>query len=389
MSLLLDALDRAERSRREQQAGARQELSLEAKPGDGTGPGAAQSSADARALFDLTPGPQRRHASWLGRGALLLALILLGVGAGWWWLALPPSGVLPQPASGSQAARAPLPAAPLATAPGLAPAVHGSTLPGSTPVPSGRTAGRAGGPVARVQPPVSPTVRVLPVRAAATAPAAVARNADSQTVAPLNHAPAVDIQLFRSHVTAQVDPALLAAWTALREGRQSEAQTAYRQLERDQPSNIDVQLGLARLAAEQNRPAEARQRYQRVLVLDPLNPTAQAGLAVVEATVAGGRLDSRPRAGAAANDPDAQAALAAQLGAAGQWPEAEQAWFEALRTDPTNPDLLFNLAVALDHLGQRAAARQHYRDALQSISMRPGHFDRAQLEARLLVLGAD
>ena len=85
----------------------------------------------------------------------------------------------------------------------------------------------------------------------------------------------MDIQLFRNPARSAADPALLAAWTALRDGRLDDARARYLSLEPGQSGNVDVQLGLARVAAEQGHTAEARQRYQRVLVLDPLNPSAR------------------------------------------------------------------------------------------------------------------
>jgi tetratricopeptide (TPR) repeat protein len=202
-------------------------------------------------------------------------------------------------------------------------------------------------------------------------------------------APAVDIQLFRNPAQSAAEPAVLAAWTALRDGHLDDARARYLSLEPGLSGNVDIQLGLARIAAEQGQTAEARQRYQRALVLDPLNRTAQAGLAVLEPAARDSHLDSQLRASAAAHEPLAQFALAARLSAAGQWPEAEQAWFEAVRADPDNPDLLFNLAVALDHLGQTPAARRHYQDALQASGSRSAHFDRAALETRLRALAGE
>ena len=205
--------------------------------------------------------------------------------------------------------------------------------------------------------------------------------------AGVTSAPGVDIRLFRSSDAPRIDPGLEAAWNELRQGHLDAAQRAYQQLEQRQPANLDVQLGLGRLAAEQGVPEEARRHYRRALELDPRNPTARAGLAVLAPGDGDHALDSEIRS-QAPGEPDAQLALAAHLSAAGQWPEAEQAWFEALNGHPGDPDLLYNLAIALDHLGQSAAARRHYQEALDATATRPAHFSRPQVEQRIQALSA-
>lgn len=54
-----------------------------------------------------------------------------------------------------------------------------------------------------------------------------------------------------------------------------------------------------------------------------------------------------------------------RLAGEGRWEEAQQAYLRALNANPGHPDILFNLAVSLDHLGQRGAAIRHYRRALK------------------------
>ena len=415
MSVLLDALDRAERSRREQQ---HPELRLEARS-DHTVPAGTRAEGEAQAqqgrLFDAGPGaPGRRSPlQWLA------ALLILGVGgaAGWWLLAPEPARPPSGPANADSHASA-SPAAPAVRRPAgveLAPAVGVPSTPAGAAAAPAAPAPQASRPAqsaagAQTAPPVAALARPAARNGTdstvlAAAGAGGDRDADERppvrserrpgasrqaaAQAQPRNAPAVDIQLFRNPARSAADPGVLAAWTALRDGRLDDARVRYLSLEPGLSGNVDIQLGLARIAAEQGQTAEARQRYQRALVLDPLNRTAQAGLAILEPAARDSHLDSQLRASAAAHEPLAQFALAARMSAAGQWPEAEQAWFEALRADPDNPDLLFNLAVALDHLGQTPAARRHYQDALQASGSRGAHFDRAALETRLRALASE
>ena len=48
-----------------------------------------------------------------------------------------------------------------------------------------------------------------------------------------------------------------------------------------------------------------------------------------------------------------------------RWPDAQQAFFQAHQLQPENPDYAYNLAVALEHIGQPKAALDFYRRAVQ------------------------
>src|SRR5574343_387819 len=72
-----------------------------------------------------------------------------------------------------------------------------------------------------------------------------------------------------------------------------------------------------------------------------------------------------------------------------RWPEAQQVYFNAVAADGDNPDYLFNLAVSLDHLRQGRLAVQHYRLALEAGSKRPAAFDRNKVEKRIGELQAE
>ena len=65
----------------------------------------------------------------------------------------------------------------------------------------------------------------------------------------------------------------------------------------------------------------------------------------------------------------------------GQWPGAQQAYFQAYQSQPDNPDYAFNLAVGLEHLGQTRQALDYYRKALD-LSFRKG---RANFDQSLVI----
>ena len=184
------------------------------------------------------------------------------------------------------------------------------------------------------------------------------------------------------------DGALQSAYAKLEAGQLDGARIDYEKALRDDPNNVDALLGLAAIAQRQGRFVDAERYQQRALDADPRSPAAQA------AALSGGAAGD-----AATNESRLKSALAAQpesgplnfaLGnlyaRQARWPEAQQAYFDAVASEPDNPDYLYNLAVALDHLRQPKLAAQHYRLAEDAAQRRPASFDRERLRARLAAL---
>ena len=69
-----------------------------------------------------------------------------------------------------------------------------------------------------------------------------------------------------------------------------------------------------------------------------------------------------------------------------RWGEAQAEYFEAYRLEPGSADILYNLAVSLDHLGQSRLAAEHYARALEAAQDRRGQFDAAAVARRLAEL---
>ena len=331
-------------------------------------PAAAPDAAAQAAARNAFAAKQAEATS--GRGPLWLVLGTLGLAAAgigayvWYQLnALGGGSLAPPPPA--PVARAPAPA-PVPTMPAAAvPAI-----PLSAP------------PAPAVAPPVFATPSAS--TATAAAPAATAAGEAPRRATNFDQGGArVPIRVTRELPPA--DGVLQNAYTKLQAGQLDGARTDYEKALRDDPNNIDALLGLAAIAQRQGRFADA-ERYQRsALEADPRNPAAQA------AALSGGAAGD-----AVANESRLKSALAAQpesgplnfaLGnlyaRQGRWPEAQQAYFDAVAGEPDNPDYLYNLAVALDQLRQPKLAAQHYRLAEDAAQRRPASFDPERLRARL------
>jgi Flp pilus assembly protein TadD len=179
-----------------------------------------------------------------------------------------------------------------------------------------------------------------------------------------------------------VDPILMQAYEALQQGDLALARNLYQQVLLAEPRSIDALLGLGAIAWKEGRIEEAGQRYQRVLELEPRNPYAQAGLIAIIGGADPQASESRLRQ-LIAREPSAflYFTLGNLYAEQGQWPGAQQAYFQAYQLQPDNPDYAFNLAVGLEHIGQFRPALDYYRKALD-LSFRKG---RANFDQNLVI----
>lgn len=179
-----------------------------------------------------------------------------------------------------------------------------------------------------------------------------------------------------------VDPTLMQAYEALQQGDLALAHRLYQQVLQAEPRSIDALLGLGAIAWKEGRIEEAGQRYQRVLELEPRNAYAQAGLIAIIGGADPQASESRLRL-LIAREPSAflYFTLGNLYADQGQWPGAEQAYFQAFQLQPDNPDYAFNLAVGLEHIGQLRPALDYYRKALD-LSFRKG---RANFDQNLVI----
>lgn len=356
---------------------------------DAARPAAAATGPQAAARL-LAAGAGRtaagRRRQLVGAGALA-GVLALAIGGYYYYAAL----AQPQPYLNLPAATAPLPtepmpgttqadtAAEIAAAPDLAGEAEANPA-DAAGVPT-HTPWRAGPPPTETvtedwQPaPVDPrAVRGEPLAATVETPAA---------------APAALIRITRGSRPDGVNAALQEAYAAFRAGRWADAELAYRDVLGREAGNRDAHLGLAALAVRAGRPDVARAHYRELLRRDPTDAAAYAALVELDADPAAGseselklRLAEQPHSAAL------QFALANLYAAQRRWPLAQQAYFEAQRLAPDDPDYAFNLAVSLEHLGQSRAALDYYRRALALSRTHPAQLDADAARRRITALDA-
>jgi Flp pilus assembly protein TadD len=187
-------------------------------------------------------------------------------------------------------------------------------------------------------------------------------------------------------------PKLSEAWNAFQASDYTRAETLYREVQAADAGNVDAMLGLAAIALRTGRPREAESLYDAVLEADPQNSTAIAALSMLPAgSTATGDTRNETRLKNLLQEQPGSAELHFALGLQhvgdGRWPEAQQAFFEAVRNDPVNADYAYNLAVSLDQLGQSAAAAAYYERAL-ALAVESTLFDATAARQRLAGLRA-
>ena len=179
-----------------------------------------------------------------------------------------------------------------------------------------------------------------------------------------------------------VEPLLNDAYFAYRYGMPDEAQRLYLAMLKKDAHNSDALLGLAAIAQRNGENRAAAQYFAQVLALDPRNALANAGMSALSSD----EDYSESRLKFLLREQRDSATLYFALGNlyAGQsrWGEAQQAYFNAYALESGNAEYAFNLAVSLDHLGQKKPAAQHYLRAMQLDPSHGAGFDHAQISRR-------
>jgi tetratricopeptide (TPR) repeat protein len=316
----------------------------------------------------------RKNAFAITVGAVTV-LAVCGIGGYFWWqlqpkaplvASRPPPTAMPAPAVTPPATVPPAPT--IAAAPGAptaAPATGASTAPGP------------GIPAAadKEDDDVAPTAAKAPTAPRRTRPAPVAEpDADSPvrvTKAPL-----------------KVNPALLRGFEAFNRGDLEQAQLEYERAQKSDPRNTDALHGLAAIAVRQGRHEQADLLYRRIAEADPQDTVAVSALVNNRSQIDPGAAESRLKSLSAAQ-PDLAApqfALGNLYARQGRWNEAQQAYFRAYNAEQDNPDILYNLAISLEHMRQNKLAAQYYALAVAAAQNHRSSFDPAQAAARLQIL---
>lgn len=324
-----------------------------AKPASGS----ADERAAVRNAFAVKGGlADDRKVMVIAAAAGLL--VLGGIGA-WFWLQFKPTpGQSTRTVQGVQASVnrqevAPPPAAPIEAA-------RPTTMPQPLP------------PVAQD---VDEDEELAPPPRQAAIPA-------TRAPAPL---PASDTRIRVTTNATTIDPGVSDGYRLLQAGNLSGAKAAYMEALRNDPRNADALHGLATVALQQGKTDDAAGAYLRILEANPADPAAQAGLIGLNGQgdpVAG---ESRIKSLISTQGelPVLNFALGNLYARQERWNDAQQSYFKAVTGDAGNPDYLFNLGVSLDQIHQPKLAADYYRQALKAAETRQSAFNRAQVETRL------
>ena len=216
-----------------------------------------------------------------------------------------------------------------------------------------------------------------------------ARPEPARRMAAADSPGAIPIRLTRTR--PEPDANAQAGYAKLQGNQLDAARHDYEQALKTDPNNVDTLLALAAIAQRQGRSADADRYQQRAIDADPRDPAAQA--AVLGGASGGDQMANESRLKSAlAAQPESgplNFALGNLYARQGRWSEAQQVYFNAVAADADNPDYLFNLAISLDHLRQPKLAAQHYRLALDAAQRRPAAFDRERVRLRLAELGRE
>ena len=264
------------------------------------------------------------------------------------------------------------------------PAPFSPVAPSSAPPQAARHSGVEAAPEQSGEPPVpeNPKPPFPPDNVAkapsATAPERILRPSSPASNAPLRLRPAAP------------ETGSMAAYDLLQAGRFDDARRGYERVLSYDPSNIDAVLGLAVIAGKFGQSELAYAYYQRAFEIDPKDPTALAGMINERGLPDPAMSESRIKT-MLASQPESPAllfSLGNLYAAQGQWSEAQKAYFGAYSIAPDNADYIFNLAVSLDHLNRAELAIRYYDMALRTGlgNSRVFSFDAYQVRDRILEL---
>lgn len=167
-------------------------------------------------------------------------------------------------------------------------------------------------------------------------------------------------------------------FSAYQTGQLAVAQEAYQEAMLIDDRNLDAQMGMAAVLARQGKQREALSIYQNILQRDPSNQHALLGITSLSQQGSLAQLEPSLKSLLAAHPRSSSLhfALGALYSKAGRWRDAQASFFAAWTAAPENADYVFNLAVSLDNLGQKQAAREHYQRALSLAEGRSVSFNK-------------
>jgi tetratricopeptide (TPR) repeat protein len=200
----------------------------------------------------------------------------------------------------------------------------------------------------------------------------------------------MEFSVQRAEKRDPVSEALERGWLAYQDKDYQKSKREYERVLDKEPYNHDALLGIAAVSLQLQDIETAREIYLQLLERDPRDPHAHAGLANIAQTEGASLSESKLKQLIEHRPDDAhlQFALGALYVQKKNWPEAQQAFFNAWKGDAENPDYAYNLAVSLDHLGKHSEAKAFYEDSLELATGKHISFSTDAVKSRLAYLGA-
>lgn len=398
MSLLLDALKRAEQeklARRGDRGGAdigreaanaplatpppaSLELQSIGPPPAAATPRSEASAHAAQVVFAAKTAaradvPKAKSMVWV---TVAMIVVVVAAVAAYVWYSI--NALAPTPAATARARLAPVAQPPDPSPPAQSSPGPFSLIPPPLPPPAPTTA------------PASGRLTLLePAPAARKAPEPAVRQPMAQQVlAQSSAAAAPPLRLARTADAPRVPGEVASGYSALQTGNLAAARRSYQSAIASDAANVDAQLGLATVEARQGNRGAAALHYRKALEADSRNATALAGLASLADFSRPEQLESQLREDIVRYPQSAplRFALGNVYAAQGRWREAQSEYFEAHRLDPGGADILYNLAVSLDNLGQKRPASDYYARALDAARRQAAQFDAGTAARRLAEL---
>lgn len=172
----------------------------------------------------------------------------------------------------------------------------------------------------------------------------------------------------------------------LNQGRISEAEDQLTNALRADPSHHPARQAYVSLLLEQRRVENARRVLAEALAANPSQPTFALALARIHADQRDyvGALEVMDRAGSVARNADFQALRGVVLQRLNRHAEAVDAFQNAVRGGPQQPNTLVALGISLEAVGRKAEAGQAYRRALGTGALAAELKEYAESRARAL-----
>ncbi len=314
---------------------------------------AMQSQQQAQALFTAKQATSSSRR-WLLIGTLLTVSIVCGAAVFYFWQVYGTNVLISKP----------LPAASIAASP------------------------NATGPVAVATPKTDKQVDVMVTKPAGLMhpkPHPAASVTQVQTPTPKSENGADEqIQIHKTLIPATINAYLLNAYQLFTAGDSKGARPLYEKVLQTEPNNRDALLGMAAIALNSHQQEQAAALYSHLLDLDPTDADAIAGLTSLRR--GSPELSESQLKKVLAHNPQSGPTLF-ELGnlysRQSRWSEAQEVYFRALGSTPTNADYAYNLAISLDRLGQNRLALEYYQKAQALATKAPGNFSEAVADKRI------